>query len=203
MATRIRHTNIEENGRASGGSAGEQTGKEVYRQDWWNNGWTVMLRAKNLRVSDAIALACEAGCDNNKIGYDQGRGNTLRTQAQKVEFDLTKITTACECDCSSFAALCAEAAGGNMNSAYTDSKYLRDVDDLQRGVILVKEESHTVIVLTNGKNIKVQTASNPINNNLLYYKAHVRTYGYCLLLETDKLAEQLEDDFVWKHFGWI
>lgn len=46
MATRIRHTNIEENGRASGGSAGEQTGKEVYRQDWWNNGWTVMLRAK-------------------------------------------------------------------------------------------------------------------------------------------------------------
>lgn len=134
-------------------------------------------KSKNLRVSDAIALACEAGCDNNKIGYDQGRRNTLRTQAQKVGFDLTKITTACECDCSSFAALCAEAAGGNMNSAYTDSKYLRDVDDLQRGAILVKEESHTVIVFTNGKNIKVQTASNPINNNLLYYKAHVRTYG--------------------------
>lgn len=201
MATRIGHASIDENGRASGGAAGDQTGREVYKQDWWNNGWTVMLRAKSLMVSDAIALACEAGCDNNKIGYDQGSRNTLRTQAQKVGFDLTKITTACECDCSSFAAVCAEAAGVNMNSAYTsgnapttsnmrskfvgtgafnaytDSKYLRGVDDLQRGDILVKEGSHAVIVLTNGKNIKVQTASNPINNNMLYYKAHVRTYG--------------------------
>lgn len=201
MTVLIGHSSIDENGNASGGVAGDQTGKEVYTQEWWKHGWTVLLRPTNSTVAEKIAKACEAGCSNNKIGYDQYQRNSLRTQAKKVGFDLSKIATACECDCSSFATVCAEAAGVNMDSAYTsdnapttstmrtkfvstgqftaltDSKYLSSHEDLKRGDILVKEGSHTVIVLSNGANIDPQEISDRINHNHLYYRAHIQTYG--------------------------
>jgi GH25 family lysozyme M1 (1,4-beta-N-acetylmuramidase) len=96
----------------------------------------------------------------------------LRTQAKLVGMDLSRITKDCECDCSSFVAVCCECAGipvpypsGNaittsnmkvhlMNTGYfdllTDSKYLNSEKYLQRGDILVVVSSHTIIALENG-----------------------------------------------------
>lgn len=176
MSVKIGHSSIDENGKANGGAAGDQTGKEVCTRDWYANGWTVLLRPKDSAVAEKMAKACEDGCANDKIGYDQYQRNTLRTQAKAVGWDLSKITVACECDCSSFMTVCAEAAGINMDSTYTsgnapvtstmrgkfkatgafevltDSKYLTGSSYLKRGDILVKETAHTVMVLSNGTN---------------------------------------------------
>lgn len=181
MAIQIGHSSVDENGRYNSGTAGDQTGKEVCVRNWYNNGWSVLLRAKDSAVAEKIAKACEDGCANNKIGYDQYQRNTLRARAKEVNWDLSKITTACECDCASFVTVCAEAAGINMDSTYTsgnapvtstmrskfkatgafdvltDSKYLTGTSYLQRGDILVKETAHTVIVLGTGANAGTET----------------------------------------------
>ena len=177
MSVLIGHASIDENGKASGGKAGDQTKKELCTRNWYKKPWSVLLRAKDPKMAEKIAVACEQACANNKIGYDQGQRNTLYTQAKAVNFDLSKITTACECDCSSLACICAIAAGapadklyvgGNMGTTrtmrnyfrstgmfeiLTDSKYLTISDYLKRGDIVVNEGSHTFIVLSNGSKV--------------------------------------------------
>ena len=119
MAVKIGHASIDERGKASGGAAGDQTGGEVYTRAWYNANWDVVLRPKNTDLAEKSARACEAACANNKIGYDQYSRNTLYRYAKLVNFDLSKITDECECDCSSFMTVCAEAAGINMSGTYT------------------------------------------------------------------------------------
>ena len=174
MSVLIGHASIDENGKASGGRAGDQTKKELCTRNWYKKPWSVLLRPKDATMAEKIAIACEQACENPNIGYDQGQRNTLYTQAKAVNFDLSKITTPCECDCSSLACICAIAAGapadklyvgGNMGTTrtmrsyfrntgmfeiLTDSKYLSTSDYLKRGDIVVNEGSHTFIVLSNG-----------------------------------------------------
>ena len=174
MAAIIGHASIDERGKANSGQAGDQTGGEVCTRSWYNRGWTVLLRAKDPEIAERMARACEAGCANNHIGYDQYQRNTLRTRARAVGWDLSKISVDCETDCSAFMTVCAEAAGVDMDGTYTsgnapvtqnmrqkftstgafsaltDSKYLTSDRYLKRGDILVYERGHTVMVLSNG-----------------------------------------------------
>lgn len=171
MAVKIGHASIDENGRASGGRAGDQNGKEVYTKKWYKHskGWRV-FRAKDPEKAEKIAWDMEAACANSKIGYDQSQRNTLYTQAEKVGFDNSKVTTACETDCSALVRVCCAYAGilglpsgfrtGNMPSnlmktgefvELTGSKYTDQDIYLGRGDILVtKTSGHTVVVLSNG-----------------------------------------------------
>lgn len=184
MAVKIGHASQDERGKINSGAAGDQTGKELCTRNWYAGGWTVLLRPKSSAVAEKMAKACEAGCANKKIGYDQYQRNTLRTKAKAAGWNLGKITAACECDCSSFMSVCAEAAGVNMNGAYTNgnapttatmrakfkatgafdvlngSKYLNGSNHLKMGDILVREGSHTVMVLSNGAKVKTKTGSN-------------------------------------------
>lgn len=173
---RIGHASIDENGKARGGAAGDQTGKEVCIRQWYAKGWSVLLRAKDPIIAEKMASACEAGCMNGNIGYDQNQRNTAHTRAKTVGYDLSRIDTPCETDCSAFMTLCAIAAGvkeldytGNapttrtMTAAfgktgrflcYTDQKYLTGTDWLKRGDILVAPGSHTVMILDDGPRVK-------------------------------------------------
>ena len=171
MAVRIGHASIDENGKATGGVAGDQTGKEVKISSWYNGSWGFVARAKDPAVAEKIAAAAEAGCSNPNIGYDQTSRNTLYTQAAKVDFDLAEIAAGCECDCSSFVAVCVRVAlgadfyTGNAPTTSTlkkvlsgtgafdilaDSKYLTSDKYLCRGDILCRPGKHTVVVLDNG-----------------------------------------------------
>lgn len=175
MAVRIGHASIDENGKATGGSAGDQTGKEVVIRNWYNKPWNVVLRPKSAAVAELSARACEAACANPNVGYDQGGRNTLYAKAKAAVFDLSAVG-ACECDCSSLMHVCAIAGGANLTygsngyttrtmvSAFvasgdyeklTDSKYLDSDKYLKRGDILVKEGSHTVMTLDNGSGVEV------------------------------------------------
>ena len=112
MAVRIAHASIDENKKTTGGTAGDQTGKEVCVRNWYSGGWEFVARPKNQVVAENIATAAEAGCNNPNVGYDQGGRNTLLNAAKAVDFDLSKIANACEADCSSFVSVCVRAALG-------------------------------------------------------------------------------------------
>ena len=175
MSVRIGHASIDENGKATGGSSGDQTGKEVVIRNWYNKPWNVVLRPKSAAVAELSARACEDACANPNVGYDQGGRNTLYAKAKAAGFDLSAVG-ACECDCSSLMHVCAIAGEANLTygsngyttrtmvSAFvasgdyeklTDSKYLDSDKYLKRGDILVKEGSHTVMVLDNGSGVVI------------------------------------------------
>lgn len=168
MSIKIGHASCDENRKARGGAAGDQTGGEVCTRSWYNKPWTSVIRAKDGAVAEKIAVAMEQACANDKIGYDQGQRTTLYTQAKAMNWDLSKITTACECDCSSLVAVCVNAAGisvskdiytGNQKAAlsdtgkftvYTSAQYVGSDSNLKRGDILLGD-GHTAIVLGNGQ----------------------------------------------------
>ena len=171
MSVMIGHASIDENGKARGGVAGDQTKREVCTRTWYDKGWNKVIRAKNNNIAKKIAKAMESACANDNIGYDQNQRTTLFVQAQSKNWDISKITTKCETDCSALVAVCVNASGvsvskdiytGNEANALkktgkfevlTDSKYLTTDKNLKRGDILLKEGSHTAIVLTDGENV--------------------------------------------------
>ncbi len=179
MSVKIGHASIDENRKAKGGNAGDQTKKEVCTRTWYNKPWTSVIRPKDGNVAEKIAKAMEQACSNDKIGYDQYQRTTLYTLAKANNWDLSKITTACECDCSSLVAVCVNAAGisvskdiytGNQQAAlkatgkfnvYTESKYVGSSNYLKRGDILLGP-GHTAIVLSDGPSATSQSSSNVV-----------------------------------------
>ena len=101
MSVKIGSARIDENGKAHGGKAGDQTGREVSTQSWYLHakGWRV-FRAKDPDVAEKIAQCMQWACDNNKIGYNQYKRDTLYNAAKPLGFNCKKVTTACETDCS-------------------------------------------------------------------------------------------------------
>lgn len=167
MSVKIGHASIDENNKAKGGNAGDQTGKEVCTRNWYSKPWTSVIRPNKAATAEKIARAMEQACANDNIGYDQSQRTTLYTKAKEVNWDISKITSKCECDCSSLVAVCVNAAGigvskdiytGNELSAlkatgaftiYTDAKHTGGPGYLQRGDILLGS-GHTAIVLSDG-----------------------------------------------------
>ena len=181
MAVKIGHASIDENNKANSGKAGDQTKKEVCTRNWYSKPWTSVIRPKDSTHAEKIAKAMEQACANDNIGYDQYQRTTLYTQAKALNWDISKITTACECDCSSLVAVCVNAAGiavskdiytGNELSALkttgaftvlTDAKYIGKADYLKRGDILLGK-GHTAIVLSDGSGVSVPTESTTAND---------------------------------------
>lgn len=180
MAILIGHASLDENKKVKGGQAGDQTNKEVFTREWYDKGWDLVIRFKDSKMAEKAAIACEQACKNSKIGYDQSQRNNLYFRAKEVNFNLSKITKACECDCSALMCVCAMAAGvpskylyidgvlrrtGNMRVAFkkvpgvkilTDSKYLTSDKYLKRGDIIVKENNHTIMALEDGSATKIK-----------------------------------------------
>lgn len=171
----------DEHGQASGGEAGNQNGKELRTQPWYLNkkGW-IVLRPKDSAVASKLAYDMKAACNNTHIGYDQKQRNTLFDAASKVDYDCSKVTTACECDCSSLVRVCLWYAGikvKNFNTAseadvlmktgkfekLTGAKYTEQSAYLKTGDILITAmKGHTAIVLNDGDKAEKKTEAVPI-----------------------------------------
>lgn len=171
MAVYVGSARIDENGKAYNGKAGDQNGKEVSTQKWYlhSKGWRV-FRAKDRNVALKIAECMKAACANRYIGYDQWQRHTLYNKAEKLGFDVSKVTGACETDCSALVRVCLAYGGitgiptsfrtGNMpenllaTGAFVEmkgSKYTNQSTYLGMGDILVtKTSGHTVVVLDDG-----------------------------------------------------
>ena len=178
MAIKIGHATKNENGKAYGGAAGDQTGKEVCIIGWYNGGWHTVLRPKSKELAEKSAAACEAACANKNVGYDMAvsQRNTLQAEAVKHDYDLAKIDKPCEADCGTLMQVCAIAGGAKLTyegngmttrnmverlletadyEALTEQKYLDSDAYLLRGDILVKT-GHTVMALEDGEAVAVK-----------------------------------------------
>lgn len=174
---RIAHASIDENGRISGGAAGNQTGKEICIRKWYNKPWSILLRHPDPTIREKIAETATILASspvNSLIGYDQSNRNSLHQVAKACGYDIVEFINLhelCETDCSAFVTVVCLFAGvkaleycGNAPTtstmkttfekagfrALTDQKYVGSDVYLSRGDILVKPSGHTVICLDNG-----------------------------------------------------
>lgn len=196
MAVLIGHASISEKGTING-TSGDQTGKEVCTRTWYSNPWGYMAIHPDADVRERHARAIEQACANNNIGYGQNDRNTLNTRAKEVGYDLSKIKSKCNCDCSSLQNVAAVAAGtpgvsygSNGWTTYTmraalekagykiitDKTYLASSAYCVRGAIYVKPGSHTVCGLANGSKAgqtigKAGAASSGASGSGVYYPA--------------------------------
>ena len=170
MAVRIGSARVDENGHATGGKPGDQTGKEVSTQNWYlhSKGWRV-FRPLEAAAAEKIAYAMQAACDNPKIGYDQSDRLTLYYAARDYGFDPAKVKTNVETDCSALVRVCCAHAGIKLPNFTTPGepkvlleshafmelvgdKYQKASGYLKRGDVLVTPvQGHTVVVLTDGE----------------------------------------------------
>ena len=161
---------IDENGKAYGGQAGNQTGRELRKAAWYlhSKGWYV-LRAKDPAVRKRLAEAMRRAVANQKIGYDQWQRNTLWNAVKDRGYDPAKADKPVEADCSALVRVCMAYAGvvvGDFRTIdqvkivmasgafdlLTDDKHTKRPDYLMEGDILVTRTSgHTVIVLNDGE----------------------------------------------------
>lgn len=161
---RFTSARIDERGRAYGGKAGDQTGKEVMSQDWYDRSWPntwVVYRFKDPVKAELFAKAMEDAAKNDNIGYDQWERYDLYADAAKVGFDLTKVKGKTETDCSELVHTALAAAGiktprfrtseeGKVLMAtgefekLTSKEYIHSSKKLQRGDILcTRFKGHT------------------------------------------------------------
>lgn len=80
---------------------GRQLADELRVYPYYNRPWTHIYRAKDPSIAKEIAIRQQQACDNWNIGYGQATRDGYRTQLLKVNYDPSKIKTACDCDCSS------------------------------------------------------------------------------------------------------
>ena len=170
MSVIIGSARSDEHGRITGGVAGDQTGREVCRENYYvpKQGWN-LLRPKSSEIAEKIASNMEYACDNNNIGYDQSNNQSLYREVEPYKFDCRKATKPCEVDCSQLVRVCVSYAVGKsvpyfytgdevevlmktgLFDLHTDSKYTTSDYYLKRGDILVtKTKGHTVVSLSNG-----------------------------------------------------
>jgi len=173
---KISNSGSDENGSYHGGRAGDNTGREWYIREWYNRPWNCVLRHPDPEVRACLADLAIKAAKNDKIGYDQYQRQTYWNELQKAGYDPSKITTACEADCSAGVIANVKAAGhilgrkelqsitctytGNMRSGLkaagfeclTASKYLSGSSYLVAGDILLNDAHHTATAVTNGKN---------------------------------------------------
>lgn len=171
MSVIIAHASIDENNRAKGGKAGDQTGKEVCTRTWYNKPWGCVIRFTDVKMANKVADCMEMAAKNNHIGYDQNQRNSLLTQARKYNYDVSKVNVDCETDCSALVSVACMYAGisestltlnGNCATTrtlrnilkatgevdiYTTPAYTAKTDRLKRGDILLKEGSHVAVVV--------------------------------------------------------
>lgn len=152
---------IDENGKIKGGKAGDNNGREVSTQKYYNssNGW-VGLRAKNPNTAAKLAEAMLESCNNNNIGYDQNQRLGVIKMLHKYG-SLAEIKEKTEADCSSLVRACViQATGidpGNFNTS-TEKKMLlatglfeevvinKALDCMTGDILVTKTKGHTVIV---------------------------------------------------------
>lgn len=171
----IAHASIDENSKAKGGQAGDQTGREVCVRSWYNKPWGCVIRFTDSTMANAVARCMEMAAANDRIGYDQNQRNTLLKLARRYNYDVSRVTEKCETDCSALVSVACMYAGipestltlnGNCATTrtlkqilkatgeveiFTTPLYTSRPDKLKRGDILLKEGSHVAVVVNTGK----------------------------------------------------
>lgn len=174
----ISNSGSDENGRYSGGAAGDQNGREWCLRSWYSRPWSCVLRHPDEAVRMKLAELAIKAALNDKIGYDQNQRGTYELQLKAAGDDPGKITTACEADCS--AGVCANirAVGrilgidelkgyggtytGDMRHAaqkagfeiLAAARFTGQTSFLLPGDILLNDSHHVATNITRGKSMR-------------------------------------------------
>lgn len=171
----IVHASKDENNKYKGGKAGDQTGKEVCKREWYNRPWNVVLEPPTAKLGNLVARKAKAAANNNKIGYNQSDRNSIFKALEEANNEFKKITKPCNCDCSSLVTAVVISAQkddtkekmmhyGNASTTRTlvsdlkkcgwiihrDRKYLSSDQYLGEGWIMVYEGHHAAINVNKG-----------------------------------------------------
>lgn len=186
MSVRIGHASIDENGHITGGKLGDQTGKEICIRTWYNKGWDYYIECIDDELAEKAADIMEEICCDKNFGYDQ---NQRLTGYNAIVKNKKKVKGAKgEFDCSSLVAACYKLAGLDVSQscttrnlrkallatgkfkAYSSTEYAWSENYAKRGGIYLKEGSHVVMALNDGK--KVAKAANTSNatTSVQYFK---------------------------------
>lgn len=117
MANKFAWASIGENGRATGGKPGDQTGREVRVGDYYYFGQNMVIRYKSVLKGRKAAKIAKTLANNSSIGYNQDGRYELPNLASKCNWNLKKLLKALKkqkvnCDCSSFASTVINMAYG-------------------------------------------------------------------------------------------
>ena len=177
MTVKIGHAFCDERGKARGGEAGDQTGREVRIQDFYvrDGGWGVYIEPLNASLGAKAADRMIAICENDNIGYDQDERWTARTAVQLA--GSIEAAGPSEVDCSSAIDIAYEAAGLKVDRGYTrnlerrylatgkikeyrDAAHLASGDYARKGGIFLTAGKHVAMVLTDGPKVGLSVPEN-------------------------------------------
>lgn len=117
MANKFAWASIGENGKATGGKPGDQTGGEVRIGDYYYFGQDMVIRYKSVTKGRKAAKIAKALAKCNSIGYNQDRRADLFNLAAACGWNYKKLIKKLDklkedCDCSSFASTVINLAFG-------------------------------------------------------------------------------------------
>lgn len=160
----------DENGKYSGGNAGDQTGTEVSTQAGYmhSKGW-IAARPKSIYLAEMLAKSMKAYCDDVNVGYDQGNRLAIMSYngTGKTECDCSSLVRRCIKDCSgkdvgNFTT--ANEASTLSSSGLFDIVTITSLSDFRVGDVgITKTKGHTIIVVDGthraGEQTSTQTSS--------------------------------------------
>ena len=183
---RMSNCGHDERGKYSGGKAGDQTGTEWYLRAWYSYPWNYIIRWKDRTLGNLFADLSMEAANNNLIGYDQNQRDTFWQHLKASNYRPSKITIACESDCSAGTIALIKAVGylkeipelQKCNATYTGDmmnyfrsangqkyftiltgKYLTNSSYAMRGDINLNTAHHVNITVDNGVNCGLTSTS--------------------------------------------
>lgn len=165
---------IDENGKITGGKAGDQKQKsipdmkgEVSQQAFYDVGkWGYVLRTKIIQAAISIALSMIQACNNPNVGYNQSK------RLEIIKYG-TGSNEPVNCDCSTLVRQCVREAGievGNFTTlneanvlvgtgAFDRIPYNKGMKLYTGDILVTKTKGHTVVV-TEGESRDMATTEN-------------------------------------------
>ena len=156
---------IGENGKITGGKAGDQTGREVRVGGYYNFGQNKVIRFLSKEYGRKAAKIGKALANNEAIGYNQDKRTELYDLAAENNWNYSKLKKALKkhkvnCDCSAFCSTVVNLAFGKKlipccttrtiaNSCKKSGKLevlnIKDVKKWHKGDMPVKAGNHIII----------------------------------------------------------
>ncbi|NLI54096.1 MAG: hypothetical protein GX417_07185 [Clostridiales bacterium] len=168
MATKIADARQDENGKARGGQAGDQSGKEILVHDWYlrDGGWDVYLECTDEGMALEASNNMIRMANDNSFGYDQDQRWTAEDAILAAGGNI-EAAAASETDCSAAVLTSYRLTGlkvargytGNLESlllatgkfvAHREAKYLASGNYAKIGGLYLTAGKHVAMVVTNG-----------------------------------------------------
>ena len=200
MSIKIGSASIDENGKGSYGAIGDQTGKEIKIQPFYDFPWDMYIECPDKSMAEQAASYMEQICLNESFGYDQSErvsgykaivANSENVNGAKGEFDCSSLVSSCYklagLDISVYNTtytLC-EVLGKAGFKVYTDDLHVHGDMFAKRGGIYLNEKHHVVMALEDGALAGRIMVKGCTGNDVKILQEKLIKFGYDLVVDGD------------------